>query len=412
MKDLFITANFLPKIGGIEEYVFNLCKEWNDLTRENNLCSNIKEPVDNFFGQKQEGSVIVLAHSYRKNKKAEKEFDQKQNFKIIRRILDFPWKWIKPKWILSPIFAYQIAKSEKIKRVHSASGFASFISAYFLKRSLGLPYFIYVYGLDFLTLQKKWLKRRLLAMIFKQADGFVGCSKFTQSLIKNFCQRFKIDLSKKKSIVLYPGVDAIKARADLDQRHLREKYNLEDKKVLLSVGRLIGRKGFDKVIEAMPLILKKLPNTVYFIVGEGLFRKELEKIVKNLNLENAVKFLGSVSDKSLPYFYNLCDILLMPSRFIQARGDVEGFGKVFLEANLYGKPVIGGNSGGVPEAILDGKTGFLVDPESPGDIAEKAIRLLEDDDLRLKMGQAGRARAVNEFNWKKLISEFKREIER
>ena len=121
--------------------------------------------------------------------------------------------------------------------------------------------------------------------------------------------------------------------------------------------------------------------------------------MRDLYLDDHVLFTGYVDPDQLNSLYNLCDVYVMLSRELVARGDTEGFGITFLEANACGKPVIGGDSGGVSDAILDGVTGFLVDPLDVDGVAEKLILLLEDPDLARRLGQQGRARVEGSFTW-------------
>ncbi|OGF33763.1 hypothetical protein A2316_03365 [Candidatus Falkowbacteria bacterium RIFOXYB2_FULL_38_15] len=157
------------------------------------------------------------------------------------------------------------------------------------------------------------------------------------------------------------------------------------------------RKGHNKVIEALPIVLEKIPEARYVIVGDGPERKRLEEKVRDLNLENKVIFAGRVGNSELPAFYQLSDIFVTVSR--QIGGDVEGFGTVYLEANQYGKPVVAGRSGGASEAVIEGFNGLLVDPGSPEDIAGAMIKLLTDNELALKLGKQGKERVEREFLW-------------
>ena len=153
------------------------------------------------------------------------------------------------------------------------------------------------------------------------------------------------------------------------------------------------------VIRAMPAILKEFPRTEYWIAGRGPYLDTLKTLVAELGLQRQVRCLGFISSSERLKLYQRCAVYLMPSRAIDERRDFEGFGITFLEANACGKPVIGGRSGGVADAVLDGVTGFLVDPNSPADIAVKTLRLLRDPALARKLGQQGRERVERELNW-------------
>ncbi|MFA4880895.1 MAG: glycosyltransferase family 4 protein [Candidatus Doudnabacteria bacterium] len=372
-KNLFITTIFCPATGGIE------------------LC------LHNIIKRLPKGKAVVLTS---KRRELGRDFDRRQNYPIYRRGLET--HFLKPKWLVSPFFALRIALKEKVEFVQAAHGFASYLAAWVLKKLLGLPYFVWAYGLDILAMQKSRFLRYLVKRIYKEAAGGIANSNFTRE------EMSRLGLPAEKISVIYPGVDGGCFRPGLATAEVRKKYHIPaEKKILLSVSRLVSRKGFDLVIRALPAILEKFPNTIYFIGGKGPDEARLRAMVEKSSdpkIQEAVKFIGFVQDADLPRLYNLADIFLMPSRQIEE--DVEGFGMVFLEANACGCPVIGGRSGGIPEAIIDGETGFLVDPENPKDLAFKVIQLLGNENLSKKMGEAGRRRVLAEFNWEKIIKNF------
>jgi glycosyltransferase involved in cell wall biosynthesis/GT2 family glycosyltransferase len=175
------------------------------------------------------------------------------------------------------------------------------------------------------------------------------------------------------------------------------KYRLTGKKVILSVGRLVERKGFDMVIEALPLVLQRVPEALYVLCGTGPDEIRLQRIVQEKKLQQHVLFAGSVSDYDKKGFLDACDVFTMPCRKLSS-GDFEGFGIVFLEAGACAKPVVAGKSGGVPDAVVHGETGFLVDPDSLEAIAEALSQVLTDGQLRRRMGVAGRKRVEKDFD--------------
>jgi phosphatidyl-myo-inositol dimannoside synthase len=186
-----------------------------------------------------------------------------------------------------------------------------------------------------------------------------------------------------------------------DVEAMRQRLGLSGKKVLLTLGRVVERKGYDTVIKAMPEISKHVPEAVYVVAGVGSYLGKLGKMVEDMKLQSAVRFVGSVSDEERAAYFYLCDLFVMPSR--QIGPDVEGFGIVYLEAAMFGKPSIGGNSGGVPEAILDSKTGALVDPSDADALARVVVQLLRDDAVRHELGQNAKARALYEFRWERQV---------
>jgi phosphatidylinositol alpha-1,6-mannosyltransferase len=162
---------------------------------------------------------------------------------------------------------------------------------------------------------------------------------------------------------------------------------------------LIERKGHDRVLSALPRIVEHFRDTLYCIVGIGPYEGKLREQVKRLNLEESVRFMGRVSEEELVFLYNACQVFVMPSREISEGGHVEGFGIVYLEANACGKPVIGGRSGGVLEAIREGQTGWLVDPDSASDLADKIIDLLSHPEKAQALGEQGLQWVRKTFNW-------------
>jgi len=161
---------------------------------------------------------------------------------------------------------------------------------------------------------------------------------------------------------------------------------------------LVERKGHDMVLRALPQILEKVPNLIYLIVGDGQNKKNLLKLRSRLKLDQNVIFTGYLSDNELPALYQASSALIMPARQ-GPEGDIEGFGLVFLEANSHGLPVIAGNTGGQTEAVVDGSTGLIVDSLSTSQIAQAVIKLITDQKLARRLGEQGKKRVQEEFNW-------------
>ena len=164
----------------------------------------------------------------------------------------------------------------------------------------------------------------------------------------------------------------------MDLRHKLLPGRHKDK-VILCVGNLVARKGQDMVIRALPSLRQTIPDVTYLIVGEGPYRVPLDKLTLELGVRDRVIFAGRILVEELPDIYAISDVFVMPSRNEEC--DVEGFGLVFLEASACAKPVVGGRSGGIPDAIEEGVTGLLVGPRDPEDIANALARLLSDGDL-------------------------------
>jgi phosphatidyl-myo-inositol dimannoside synthase len=206
--------------------------------------------------------------------------------------------------------------------------------------------------------------------------------------------------SKVAKIRIAPGINVDHFTPAPKPEDLVDSLNLAGKKVILSVGRLVHRKGQDKLIEAMPLILQAEPQTILILVGEGPHKDHLLKLVAKYQLEGFVRFIGRLHYEDLPRYLRLGDIFAMPSRSRFFGLEVEGLGIVYLEASACGIPVLGGASGGAPDAVLSGETGLVVDGRDVQAIAQSAIVLLKDSELRKGMGERGRAWALEQWSWK------------
>ena len=191
------------------------------------------------------------------------------------------------------------------------------------------------------------------------------------------------------------------------RRHrVRGRYGLEGKKILLTLARLVERKGQDKLIEALPAIKKRFPMSGTSSAARGATRHAFVRIAVEQGVSGEVVFAGFVPNEVRGAFYDACDVYAMPSREIPEKGDVEGFGITYLEANAFGKPVIGGRSGGVAEAVIDGVTGTSC--RSPGCECHRLglHRLLKDPDLAERLGRQGRDRVKTEFSWDVICGEL------
>ena len=171
-------------------------------------------------------------------------------------------------------------------------------------------------------------------------------------------------------------------------------------KKLLTVARLDLNKGHDYVLKALAILKEQGLAPNYTIVGQGPEEMRLRQMAQVLGLESQVEFTGFVPDNQLAAIYTSCDIFVMASREIPGRLDlVEGFGISFLEASASGLPVVAGNSGGISDAVQNGKTGLLVNPDSPEDIAFAIKRLLTDEDFARQLGNEGRRWTETQMSW-------------
>jgi len=240
---------------------------------------------------------------------------------------------------------------------------------------------------------------KLRFFYLSKADKFIILSSdFTKKVLKEH----GLD---GKAIVIRPGLSLDRRVDEGFKNSLVSKYGLSGKKVLLSISRLEEHKGIGRIIRAMPLVLGKVPGLVYLIGGSGSEEETLKRSVQELGLEGTVKFVGQIKEEEMAAYYDLCDIFVLAN--IQTKeGVVDGYGVVFIEAGSMGKPVIGGRVGGVPEAVIDGETGILVDGTNKEEIAKAIIKVLENPELARKLGENGKRRA-GQFSWDKITREFR-----
>jgi phosphatidylinositol alpha-1,6-mannosyltransferase len=191
-----------------------------------------------------------------------------------------------------------------------------------------------------------------------------------------------------------------------DASALRESLGIAHKKVIVSVGRLVHRKGQDRLIEAMPEIVKSVPDAHLLLIGEGPYREHLQKLVHKHGLESSVTFIGRIQYKDLPMYLSAGDVFAMPSRSRLMGLEVEGLGIVYLEASSCGLPVLAGNSGGAPDAVVQNETGLVVDGTDIRQIAGAAIELLSDSAAAQLMGVAGRQWIVENWRWEIWSKDF------
>lgn len=357
MRILLTTNGFLPEIGGVQTYCYQLAK---------NLTSVGEE-------------VIVLAPGM----EGDSRFDREQNFKIIRT-----------KKIVTSRFAFlSILKRKRVEKVLVGHGSHYVRLASLAHLLFKTPYYVIVHLEEILPPERE----KVIQKSFSRTNKVITVSHFAKKKL------VEIGIPENKIVVIPNGVDPVKFNSRLDSSLIRKKHNLKNKKVILTVARLGEHKGHANVIRALPQVLEKVPSSIYLVVGSGEKEGRLKGLVKELGLEDKVIFTGEVEKEKLPLYYMACDVFIMPS-------DIEGFGIVFLEANACGKPVIGGRTGGISDAIIDGETGLLVDPLDITQIAEALVRLLTDPKHAQKLGEKGRERVERELNWQEMARKIKRII--
>ena len=241
----------------------------------------------------------------------------------------------------------------------------------------------------------------MLRRIGSTVDVLTYLGEFTRNAIsKGLTTKAQVSMVK-----IAPGID-VNHFLPTDATALRQSLGLAEKKVIVSVGRLVHRKGQDHLIQSLPEILNSVADAHLLLVGDGPYRDHLQKLVKRHNLESAVTFIGRIQYKDLPMYLCAGDIFAMPSRSRLMGLEVEGLGIVYLEASACGLPVLAGNSGGAPDAVLLNKTGLVVNGTDNKQIAKAAIELLTNVESSQRMGLAGRQWIIDNWRWEIWSKDF------
>jgi phosphatidylinositol alpha-1,6-mannosyltransferase len=238
--------------------------------------------------------------------------------------------------------------------------------------------------------------------IGQSVDHLTYLGDFTRKAISK-----SLDKKAQSSMVqIAPGIDINHFKPSADADALRKSLGIDSKNVIVSVGRLVHRKGQDRLIQALPEIKRSIPDAHLLFVGEGPYRPKLEKIAKKLGVFESITFVGRVQYAELSHYICAGEIFAMPSRSRLGGLEVEGLGIVYLEASACGLAVIAGKSGGAPDAIVEGVTGYAVDGNDVSAIAKKAIMLLANPLEAKKMGEQGRNWVTQNWRWEIWASKF------
>jgi phosphatidylinositol alpha-1,6-mannosyltransferase len=198
---------------------------------------------------------------------------------------------------------------------------------------------------------------------------------------------------------LTPGVDIETFRPDVDGSVVRARHGLGDRPVIVCVSRLVPRKGQDRLVAVLPAVRRAVPDTALLLVGSGPHHEALLELARASGVADHVILTGPVDADELPAHYAAGTVFAMPCRTRRAGMDVEGLGIVYLEASATGLAVIAGDSGGAPDAVRDGETGYVVSGDDTDALTERLVTLLRDPGLRARMGQAGRAWVERDWRW-------------
>jgi phosphatidylinositol alpha-1,6-mannosyltransferase len=365
-KVLVVTNDFPPRQGGIQSYVYELAR---------------RQPPD---------SIVVYASDH----DGAAAFDAEQPFPIVRH----------PTGLLVPTPSAR-RRAVAVLKEHGAS-------AVWFGASAPL-------GLMAPTLRRAGAER-IVASTHGHEVGWAMLPAARQALrrIGNGCDVITYIAQYTRArlgnafgphpelVQLTPGVDIETFRRGLDGSAVRARHGLAGRRVIVCVSRLVRRKGQDVLIEALPRIRREVPDAALLLVGSGRYERELRDLAERDGVAEHVVFTGGVAFADLPAHYAAGDVFAMPCRTRGKGFDVEGLGIVFLEASAVGLPVVAGDSGGAPEAVREGETGYVVGGRDVAALTDRLVRLLQDDALRRDFGTAGRAWVEKQWPWPVLANQL------
>ncbi|MFD4395946.1 glycosyltransferase family 4 protein [Kitasatospora sp. NPDC058478] len=363
-RTLIVTNDFPPRPGGIQAFVHNMA---------------VRQPA---------GSIVVYASTWRDGTEVAR-FDAEQPFPVIR---DRTKVMVPTPRVTRR--AAEILRAEKCDSVWFGAAAPLGLMAPALRRAGAARLLGMTHGHEAAWAQLP-AARQLLRRIGAGTDVLTYLGEYTRSRIAGAVG----PQAAARMVQLPPGVDETTFHPGSGGAEVRRRLGLADRPVVVCVSRLVPRKGQDTLIEAMPQILADVPDAVLLIVGGGPYRADLEKLADARGVRASVRFTGSVPWEELPAHYGAGDVFAMPCRTRRGGLDVEGLGIVYLEASATGLPVVAGDSGGAPDAVLEGETGYVVPGGSAAAAAERIVRLLGDEELRRRMGEAGRRWVERSWRW-------------
>ncbi|WP_218079545.1 glycosyltransferase family 4 protein [Anthocerotibacter panamensis] len=376
-RDILVVSRvFPPEAGGIQEYVYNRC---------------LQEPE----------RVVVLTAAY----PGDQAFDEVQPFAVERWPFSEPWRALLKS--LGPLGAVlkqglylvwevlgvlRLCRRYRFRAIEWAHAY-DFPALGILSVLVSVPFFLYAHGDDVLCPRRTWIAKGLFEWVLGRVKAVACNSNFTRDFLqKNF-------VCATPMLVLNPTVRPAKFGQALDLEPLRAQVRTThhlpaEAVVILSVGRLVRRKGFDRVIRNLPGLVKAGVPVYYLVAGKGAMEDELRVLACQMGVRERVIFAGYVPDAHLAGYYAACDLFALPTYFERQSQSIEGFGIVYREAGYFGKPVLASRVGGATDAVHNWENGLLVDPEQPEELALALQRLCTDPKLRAELGARGRELAL------------------
>jgi len=360
MRILIITSSYYPQQGGISSFVNNMIANW---------------PNEDSF-------VIYTSHCT-----GDREYDKNSPQTIYRGKIG---------GIVSMLNIYTLAKKENIDVIHiHGPHFLTRITQWMFTKFVKRKFQIFFHGVDFNFFKKDKKKRKRIQQLIMKAEKVIVNSNYLKDQFSKIFGTIAKDI-----VVVYPcPSNHFFDRVDEQEiMTLKKKLALEGKKVIITVARLDEGKGFSRLINTLPIVLKKFPNLVWLIVGDGKKKEEFIDLIKKNGMQNIIRYIGNVNHFELPKYYQIADmftLLIHPDEKAE-----EDWATVFLEASASRLPIVAGAVGGVEEQVHNLKTGIIVDANNQEQSAEAIIKLLSNTDNAKAMGEYGQIWVKKVFDWK------------
>lgn len=363
---IITTQCFYPNIGGIEALMTSLATEMS----------------------KKRSDIFVMADG----------LNLKEDFSYSFKIKRFKeWKPIRR--LKKAKFIKKICKDQKVEAIYADS----WKSIEYLS-NLTVPIFVLAHGTEIqknfspINLYKSYKQLRIISA-YKNSSKIVANSSYTKDLLIE-----SLSINEKKIEIIHPGIDVYDKFIKNETLEKIEKIIGNSSPVILTLARLELRKGHKAILEALSSLLKKYPNLLYIIAGDGPNKSNLIIQARKLDLEKNIKFLGWITEPEKSVLLKKVNVFAMTPHI--EKESVEGFGMAFIDAAFHGVPVIGTDSGGIPDAIVDGKTGLIAETNNQVDITNKIDQLFSNEKLRINLGEAGKKNALTRFTWDHKILEY------
>ncbi len=387
MRVWLIAENWAPRVGGIERYLMG-------------IASHMQGHEVTVFAPLAPAPTFAQASPFAKaspfaNASEDRSVGEQGKLNVIRK--RFSWKPLRPSWLPLYLFLARKARQEKPDIIICGKALMEGRVARLLYKKYGIPYVVCTYGMEISTWKSRKRIRNQLASVLEDASAVLYINEQTKQ------ELHELGVREDRMKAVYPGIDATSYTAPADSEEVLARLGIHTP-YILTVARLVARKGLDDLIRAVAELTRQSgePDVRLVIVGDGPERKPLETLAKKLGV--GAKFLGAIPDDDVRALYSRADLFALTPK--ELPGDYEGFGIVYLEAALFGLPVVGTKTGGVAGAVQNGVTGILAEPNNPESIAQALATLITDKALAQQYGQAGKERVLQEFTWGNIMKRF------